>query len=187
MGVQVRIEEVGQDKLDRINAILSGVGRGEAFERALNSAFKRASDAGKTEAARATAGSYTITQAKFKQHTRISTNISGGASSCKVEVMFAGEPIPLIEFSTTGGQQGNVKVAVKRGPKKPLEHAWKGLPGLHIWERVGSKRLPIEKLYGPSTPQMLQDEGTGQRVMDRMSEEVEKRLEHEINRILLGR
>ena len=48
----VRVDEIGQAKLDRINAVLSGVRNGSGAFEAIGAAMNRAARAGKTEAAR---------------------------------------------------------------------------------------------------------------------------------------
>ena len=113
--------------------------------------------------------------------------MTSGGYVASIEVVYAGSPISLIHFRTTGGQQGNVRAAVRRtSTLKPLPHAWRGLPSLNIWERVGTPRLPIEKKYGPSGPQMVGDSGVSESVANKMSSTVEAEIERQISRILAG-
>ncbi len=67
------------------------------------------------------------------------------------------KPIPLKEFAAKmAGSKGNKHVVVNiTGQRKILQHAFiinniGGKAVGHVFERKGSARLPIEKLFGPS-------------------------------------
>lgn len=183
----VRVDEIGQAKLDRINAVLSGVRNGSGAFEAIGAAMNRAARAGKTEAARYASDTYSISQGMFRSKCRISFNMKGGSGGvASIEVLFAGAVIPLIEFGgTSGGPQGGVRVGPKRGGgnlRSAFINAVYGTRG--VWERVGRKRFPVEQKYGPSTGHMMQDEGVSDKLTDRMMEVFDSRIEHEISRIL---
>ncbi len=178
----IRIEEVGQKKLDRVNLILSRIPGGA--QKALNAALKRAADSGKTQAAKYASAIYNISQGSFKSLTNISASGAGGA---QVTITYAGSIIPLTQFHPSGGQQGGVSVSVKRGGGGPLPHAWLGNGyGYGVWERVGSKRFPIEQKYALSTAQMMQNEEVSDPLADQIQKVFDSRIEHEITRILNG-
>ena len=49
------------------------------------------------------------------------------------------------------------------------------------------KRFPVEELYGPATPQMMySNEEVMDEIEDKMAETYEKRIDHEILRVLNG-
>ena len=185
----VSVKEIGKDKLDRVNAVLRGIGNGSGAIRAVASAMKRAADSGKTQAGRYAAETYRISKGAFMARCSISSRVSGGsAGASSVEVVFAGSVIPLIQFGNTkGGPQGGVTVGPK-GASASLRSAFinavYGQRG--VWERVGIKRFPVEQKYGPSTGHMMQDEGVSEKLTEHMIDVFDKRIEVEISRILNG-
>lgn len=55
--------------------------------------------------------------------------------------------------------------------------------GGHVWHRTSKKRLPIEKLYGPSVPkEMIKDQSL--EAFETTANQLAARAEHEIARIL---
>ena len=183
----VRIDEIGQAKLDRINAVLNGVGNGSGAFRAIGAAMNRAAQAGKTQAARYASETYNISQGAFRSRCNITFKMSGGAGGVSsIEILFAGAVIPLIAFGgTSGGPQGGVHVGPKRGGGSLRTAFINAVYGTHgVWERVGRKRFPVEQKYGPSTGHMMQDEGVSDKLTDHMLQVFDSRIEHEISRIL---
>lgn len=84
---------------------------------------------------------------------------------------------------STGANRKRVRVSVKReGGMKPLGQAfvWQG----KIMQRVGKKRLPIEKKLGPSIPSIIGNPEVVEAIEERTDEMIVKRLDHEVNRIL---
>lgn len=55
-----------------------------------------------------------------------------------------------------------------------------------MFERDGKSRLPITEFMGPSTAQMAGNSVIVERVEEKTQEVVNKRIEHEITRILNG-
>lgn len=182
----VRVDEIGQVKLDRINAILKGIGNGSAPFKSVGAAMKRAADSGKTMAGRYASETYNISKSAFMSACKISSNMKGGAEGvASIELTFAGKVIRLIDFKPKGGPQGGVSAGPKKNPgeiRRAFIQAIYGERG--VWERVGIKRLPVEQLYGPSTGQMMQDEGVSEKLSGHIMEVFDSRIEHEISRIL---
>lgn len=183
----IQVADIGQAKLDRVNAILKGIGNGSGAFHAIGAAMNRAAKAGKTEAARYASETYNITQGSFRSRCHISFTMSGGSGGVSsISVLFAGAVIPLIEFQgTKGGPQGGVSVSPKRGGGALRTAFINAVYGTHgVWERVGRKRFPLEQMYGPSTGHMMQDDGVSEKLTNRMIEVFDSRIEHEISRIL---
>ena len=183
----IRIDEISKDKLDRINAVLSGIRNGSGAFEAIGAAMKRAAKAGEHEAARYASETYNITQGMFRSNCNISFKMSGGGGGVtSIEILFAGSVIPLIVFGgTSGGPQGGVHVGPKRGGgdlRTAFINAVYGTYG--VWERVGRKRFPVEQKYGPSTGHMMQDDGVSEKLTNKIMEVFDSRIEHEISRIL---
>ena len=55
---EIRIDEIGPNKIDRVNAVLSGIRGGSGAFEAIGAAMKRASDSAKTQAGRYAAEVY---------------------------------------------------------------------------------------------------------------------------------
>jgi len=183
----VRIDDIGQAKIDRVNAILNGVGNGSGAFKAIGAAMKRAADSAKTQAGRYAAETYSISKSAFMSRCVITSKLKGGGEGVSsIDVIFAGTVIPLIEFGgTKGGPQGGVTASPKHGGgslRSAFINAVYGTRG--VWERVGRKRFPVEQKYGPSTGHMMQDEGVSEKLTDHMMEVFDSRIEHEISRIL---
>jgi len=180
MGI-INIEEIGEHTLERAALLLNSIPGGS--ETAIRSALKRAESAGKSKGAGYASAIYNISAGTFKSLCSIRS--SGGGTT--IYITYAGAQIPLTTFNPTGGQQGGVKVAVKRGPRKPLPHAWHGNGyGYGVWERVGSRRFPITKLFALGTGQMMANPAVAEPFTAEVKEVFESRLEHEITRLLNG-
>lgn len=78
-----------------------------------------------------------------------------------------------------------IKIGVKKGNLKTVMGAFvANINGPKAFERSTDKRLPINRLFGPSVPQMLENEEVRSEIEQTGQETFEKRLDHEINRIL---
>ncbi|HQB39392.1 MAG TPA: phage tail protein [Deltaproteobacteria bacterium] len=105
---------------------------------------------------------------------------------------YQGERMPLDKFKYTPKNPNPkkrriVKVAVKKDGVKPLLHAFvANINGPKIFERVGKPRLPIRRLFGPAVPQMVGNEELRQFVESEAVKTYQKRLNHEIKRVLEG-
>ena len=188
MGI-VRIDEVGQNKIDRVNAILSGIGNGSGAFQAIGAALRRAADSGKTFAGRYASETYNISKGAFMSRCNISSQMSGGGGGvASVQLKFAGAVIPLIEFGGTGGgPRGGVSASPKKGGgsiRSAFINTVYGTRG--VWERVSTKRFPVEQKYGPSTGHMMQDEGVSEKLTQKIESVFDEHIEHEIWRILNG-
>lgn len=180
----VRVEEIGEKKLQRIVSVLSVFGKGEKFYHAVGAAMKRATDSAKTQAGRYAAERYKIKKGEFMSHTKIGYEVGRGG----ISLSFAGRVIPLIEFGgTKGGPHGDVSAGPKDGGGS-IHMAFINFVGgkYGVWERVGRKAYPLEMKYGPSTGHMMQDEQVSEKLVQHIEDVFDQRIEHEITRILSG-
>ena len=199
--MSVRIEEVGSTSLDRVNKILAGVSGG--VWKVAHGALKRAGDTAKTRAGQFAAEEYTINKGSFMKHVTVSTSISnasgrgdvtaiGGGSAggiASLSVRYAGKVLPLLEFNTKISRNGLLTTQVKRsGGAATLQHAFaeRVFGPIAVFERVGSPRFPVEQKFGPSTAHMMQNEEVIKKMDETIRETNEKRVEHEITRVLNG-
>ena len=183
------IVDVVEDNLDKATRLLAGINGG--VYKAVGSALTRAAAAGKTAAKQPVTKEYTISQSEFLARTRnINHFVRESSGGISVVFGFRGNVIPLMKFNTRVNGSGQIVTQVKRsGSAETLNLAFSAQMGGHkgIYERVGVKRFPVEELYGPATPQMMY---SNEEVMDEIERKVadtyEKRIDHEILRLLNG-
>lgn len=181
--------DIAEDSLDRATRLLAGINGG--VYKAVGSALSRAAASGKTAAKGAVTKEYTISQSEFLARTKNINHVvreSGGGIS--VVFGFRGSVIPLMKFNTRVNSSGQIVTQVKRsGSAEMLNRAFSAQMGGHrgIYERTGPERFPVKELFGPATPQMmLSNEAVTDEIDAKMAETYEKRIDHEILRILNG-
>ena len=177
------------ENFSKAEALPNGIPGG--VYKAVGSALTRAASAGKTEAKRAAAQEYTIGSGDFLRYTRnINHFVRSGDGSVEVVFGFAGYPIPLLHFQMSIDSEGRPVAHVKRSnTPETLRHAFRANVGGRrgIYERMGAERLPIQQLYGPATTQMMYaNENVLDAIEEKMAETYEKRIDHEILRVLNG-
>lgn len=102
----------------------------------------------------------------------------------------SGSVIPLDRFKVSPKtvnpkRKSTIKVAVKKAAAKPLDGAFNAdINGIKVFKRSSKKRLPIERLFGPSVPQMLNRDDIRKRIEVTGQTMFNKRIDHEIERIL---
>lgn len=184
----VRVDSVGEKSLERVNKILSGV-PGGVFK-ATSAALKRAGNTAKTRAGQFAAAEYTINKGDFMHNVSDKTHISEDASGVlSMKITFAGKVLPLLSFNTHYGRDGSIQTQVKRnGGYSSLQHAFAAsiFGNVAVFERVGNSRFPVEQKFGPSTGHMMQNEQVIEKMEQTINEVYDKRIEHEITRVLNG-
>ena len=106
-----------------------------------------------------------------------------------MSISYAGNVIPLLRFNTKYSRNGLLQTQVKRnGASTILEHAFaeKVFGPIGVFERVGYERFPVEQKYGPSTAHMMRNENVVEQMDETIRDTYERRLEHEITRVLNG-
>ena len=193
--------EVGGAGLERLNRLLHDVPGG--VWKAAYGALKRAGEAAKTQAGRFAAEEYTIRKSDFMKNVTVKTSIgnesgrgdvtavngaaAGGVVS--LNIRYAGNVLPLLAFDTHFGRNGRLRVQVKRlGDSKPLNRAFAArvFDRMGVFEREGDARFPVRQLYGPSTAHMMRNERVVEKMDATIRETYEKRIDHEIDRVLNG-
>lgn len=184
-GVVVDVVEEG---IPRVQRILAGINGG--WQKAVGSALARAASVGKTAAKKSVTSEYFISQSTFLHNTRNINHFREDAGGVSVEFGFAGHVIPLIQFSTRVNGSGMVTTQVKKnGVRESLNNAFQAQMGAHtgIYERIGPERFPVRELYGPATPQMMySNEDVMDQIEDKLVGEYEKRIDHEMLRLMNG-
>lgn len=181
--------DIAEDSLDKATRLLAGISGG--VYKAVGSALTRAAAAGRTAAKQPITKEYTISQSEFLAQTRdINHFVRESDGGISVAFGFRGNVIPLTKFKTSINSNGQVVTQVKRsGAAETLNRAFSAQMGGHrgIYERTGPSRFPVEELYGPATPQMMySNEDVLDEIEQKMADTYEKRIDHEILRILNG-
>jgi hypothetical protein len=186
--MSVLISEVGAESLSRINKILAGIPGG--IWKASYAALKRAGDTAKTRAGQFAAEVYTINKGDFMKNVHQKTHIKSEAGGIvSMSISYAGNVLPLLTFNTKYSRNGLLQTQVKReGASAVLEHAFAAriFGPVGVFERVSEKRFPIEQKFGPSTAHMMSSEQVIEKMDATVRETFERRLEHEITRVLNG-
>ena len=184
--MNVRGEARGiRDALRRVGALDGDV------RKSFYSALSRTSQRLKTESGRKAREMYVV---KSKAVTDQVVLRRGSASSLSNELRWKGRNIPLMQFRTNpkspNARTRVLKAAVKRaGGNKKVDGAFLArMQSGHIgvFRRSSRKRLPIEELYGPAVPVMLNNPAVVEHLERVAAEEMEKRFEHELSRRLGG-
>lgn len=82
-------------------------------------------------------------------------------------------------------RKSQLKIAVKKdGIKQILGAFIADIHGIKVFTRDTKKRLPISRRFGPSVPQMVGDEEISEKLNYQAWLMYEKRLNHEIHRVL---
>lgn len=111
-------------------------------------------------------------------------------SDLRAAVISSGSPIGLDKFKVSPKtvnprRKSPIKIGVKKSNLKRVMGAFVAdVNGIKVFKRKTKKRLPIERLFGPSVPQMLENENVTDVVKKKGQDTFDQRLEHEINRIL---
>lgn len=159
---------------------------------AVNRALLRVRDGMKTEAYRKLRQHYTMKTAQIEKYGALKPIRS---ANLQVGLRSTGATLALSRFRSnhqdlSAKRPQMFKVSVKKGRLKPLPGAFiaqmkSGHMG--VFKREGRKRLPIEQKFGPAVPIMLSQEVVVKHVIKQVEQRTEKRLTHEIGRMLGGK
>lgn len=185
--MSVRISEIGDASLERAIKLLAGVSGG--IWRATYSALRRAGSSAKTKAGQYAAEEYTINKGDFMRNVKEKSYIKNEAGTVSMNILYAGNVLPLMVFDTKFSRTGKLQTRVKRsGVATLLNRAFAAKPygPVGVFERVGDERFPIEQKFGPSTAHMLENENVIKKIDETIKETFDRRMDHEINRVLNG-
>jgi hypothetical protein len=184
--------QVSEETTNRLHTILSTIGK--ADEKVLKPALNRGLTAGKTAFNKQIKTVYNVTPAVISEYSTLGfKKVEMRSDGLIGSIEYSGKVIPLYKFDVTPelptyGKKP-ITVSVKNGKSGVSKHkfvAQMESGHLGVFERVGDSNLPIEEKYGPSVPKMAKNTVVLQVVEDRVNEIVNKRIEHEIDRILSG-
>lgn len=181
--------EIEDYQLEKAARLLAGIPGG--VQKAVGSALKRSAQHGLTIGMKIVAEEYAIGQNVLKNYTHnINSVVRDGAGSYDVTFGYRGSGIPLIRFDTSVSRDGRVSARVLRSSaREAFDHAFRATLGGHtgIYERLGPKRFPVEEKFGPSGVQAFYArESTTDKMDEAINEMYNKRIDHEITRVLNG-
>ena len=181
--------EITSEAIERAETLLASIPKGA--ERAFSSAINRGLSHTKTQAFKQVRKVYEVKQSALNEATttRVQKASTGNLVGC---VSFSGVKIPLYKFKVTPkeprkGQK--VRAAVMKGGGATSDSAFIAKMGndhIGVFERITSKRYPIEEIMGLSAKQMIENEVIIDQLIKEAQEKVDERLNHEIERILNG-
>lgn len=181
--------EITNEQIERVNLILGGIKK--APNKAFYNSINRSLATVRTKSGRMIRETYRIKQRDITNNQNMKLK-RAKLSSLEGEIEFAGTVIPLINFKTTPSRpkQKSVSVSVlKNESGKRLQSAYianLGKYGVGVFERMTRKRETSMQLYGPSTAHMMGNNDVLKKVEAAAQETINKRIEHEISRILNG-
>lgn len=183
--------QITAEQIERVNLILSNVPKGA--EKAISSVIKRATSTVRSEALKGITGVYAISRQNVRAETTITMSTKQVDGGVVGTVSFAGYKIPLYRFDVSPTLPNQHKTVTARLMKDrartPFEEAFiakmkSGHTG--VFQRDKPDRLPISELPGLATEQMVRNTVVLAQVEEKAQEAIDKRIEHEITRILNG-
>lgn len=180
------VSNVGVERAERLLMNIPG-GLKKAVPRAINRAMESARTVGVQQAR----DQYTVKAKAVRSTIKLDRASSGRMVGV---ITSSGSPISLYDFkvnpkTVNGRRRSPIRVSVKKGQQTALSKGFIGRLGsgkTGVFERIGEKRLPIKMLYGPSAPQMLGNDNVADKIEKTAAETMDKRLDHEIGRLLDG-
>lgn len=180
--------EINVLQIERLNQIFRETP--EQIPIVLSRAINRSAQAGRTQAAREARSKYTVRHGDVLKTLKINRAHRGNLYA---SISSRGELIPLIAFKPKQTNKG-VSVAVKKGQRKQLKSLFLTTlknprhsgSATNVFGRVSAERYPLRGHYGPSIPQMIENEESMASVGGRIVEVLDERVAHEINFLLRG-
>lgn len=185
--------EVSEQTFERMHMILAGIE--DVDKKVLKPAMARVLMAGKTEAKRQAVQVYRIQPSDFQKSSYIKYK---GIKSHKDgemigEIEFAGSPIPLYKYEVTPAIPKKNETPAAAVLKTNSLVAFNKKGDVHVLQmksgHVGiykAENGKIKELYAPSTPKMVENEEVKEKIEERVAEVLNKRIEHEMQRLLSG-
>lgn len=152
-------------------------------------ALNRAATAAKTRASVSVRKRYIVKAADVKKRIKIRKASAGNLSA---QLRAVGPVTPLMKFDVTPKFPDAMPVrarVLKSSGRKSIQSGFVAQMSnghVNVFTRVGQSRYPIKGRYGPSVPQMIGHEEPLEDITQRAQEILDKRLDHELSRLLWG-
>lgn len=180
--------EISAEQVDRIHLLLGGIS--DAPRNTIYNVLNRAVGTVRSVASKEIRKTYKIKHGDLTNSQNIKV-VRAGRSKLEAAISFNGNLIPLIKFDVSPKQPQRKTVSasvLKSGGKKQLIHAYVAnlKYGVSAFERETSKRDSSRQLYGPAAAVMVENKSVLENIQQAAMETIDKRVEHEISRILNG-
>lgn len=152
-------------------------------------ALNRAATAARTRASVSVRSRYIVKASDVKKRIKIR---KATAANLSAQLRASGPVTPLMKFDVTPKFPDAMPVrarVLKGSGRKPIQSGFVTRTNngfVNVFTRVGQRRYPIKSRYGPSIPQMIGHEEPLEDITQRAQEILDKRLEHELSRLLWG-
>ncbi len=166
--------DVSKDDAEKIRQALSSLS-GRELHAALGASGKRAARHGMTVGAKKMREVYTIKSGVAKSRMKVEN-----PSPLDTVIRIEGGTEPVKNFRGTRRRKDGVFVSIKRDSGGVVPRSF--MHGDAPLMREGAERYPLKGVYGPSVPQMFDDESVIETTMDAMAEKYEERIMHELER-----
>lgn len=174
----VSIEAEG---LDEAREALEGIKGG--FGKAVSDALNRAASTARRIGSEEIRNIYTIKDKGLKSDLRIN---QASYRNLSVSISATGTPLDIMLFNISFKKKG-IFVSVKKNGGKGdlLAKFFVANPGksVGIYHRVGDPRLPIQRAFGPSIPQMMGNPDVIEKMRQAANERFTERLAHNVNAV----
>ncbi len=181
--------EITESQIERVHTILGMIPNGA--NKALNNTINRALTTFRSTSGKVVRAAYNIKASDIKNNQNMKMK-RATPQDVEGSILFVGTVIPLIKFGVNPKEPARKKVSVSvlraEGGKR-LQSAYVanlGRYGAGVFERLTSKRESSQQLYGPSVAHMMENENVMSKAEAAAQETINKRIEHEISRILNG-
>lgn len=153
-------------------------------------AINRAADNAKTNMGKETSRNYIVKAGDVKSTVKI---VKANTRRLGAIVISNGAKVPLYKFKVSPSipkpknppKAYKVKVKKSGNLKSILGAFVADINGYNrVMQRESKKRLPITQLYGPSIPEMIGNKSVSQYIENEAAKTLEKRIDHEIKRIM---
>ena len=151
----------------------------ETLELATVAALNRAVLAGRTAVSKGMRAHYTIRAADVNRKKARRGQLSALLTA-------RGAPIDLMKFKVRIGRKGVFAQVKKGGGGKLARSFFVGIGRAGLYHRAATTRLPIQREYGPSIPQMAGETNVSAAVNTRMEEVFQTHFMHEVDYRLGG-
>lgn len=180
--------EITSEQINRVYSVLGGMK--DAPQKVIYNVLNRAVTTVKTRSSREVRKTYKIKHSDLTSSQNIKVS-KAGPSSLEASVAFGGNLIPLVKFDVTPKQPKRQTVSATvytSGAKQSLVHAYVAnlKYGVGVFERKNKSRDSSRELYGPAAAVMVENDTVMENIQTAALETIDKRIEHEISRILNG-
>lgn len=168
--------------LDEARQLLAHIPKGT--QKALGRSINRGLTAMRTAISKETRSKYVVKAKDIKGTLEVKRASHQHLSG---KILSTGSPMDLTKFRYRIKKRGGIYAQVKKGGGGTLPHSFFVTTGkAGLYHRETRERLPIQREFGPSIPQMIGNEAVTMKIQERGREVFERELAHQISYLLGG-